>query len=659
MSRPVPNLAATVQSPPGHPTIPSFKTWLQQPDLLANPRVNQGLRLVVAVYFLIVTWSFFYEPVRPGLDPGWRYALNHLVNSPYLFGRDAVFTYGPLGYLLYPLDIGQNLIRGTIFRLVVHLIFAVVTISHIRRAASLTNVCWFVALYVIATIMGMHYETHLLFVVTFLLWTAIRGGQVRPGWLLTAGWFGGTLLFTKLSMGVSAALMLAATAMAAGQAWKTVALRGGIAYVATILFVGGITMPTLMAFGPFLQQSLEIVRGYDVAMVIEGPDSIVQLGCATLLLCAGLVVALRRSAAGTNLCAFLAVTQCVLAFKQGFVRQDGHEILFFPAVLVLVGLVILCSAAGAETRRATGVGIIALLLALPVTYTYRTGMTAPAAVRLLMGQTGWDNGTALFRLPAIAATMRAQGASNLAPIRLPGDWRAKIGDATIDVLPWDLSYVPANALNWRPNPSLQLYTIHTAFIDQRTATHFASQAAPQFLIVEYADLESKLQMTSAPATWNTIVSNYQPVGVSPLPNIMLLEKRPVARPLERVIVSEVIARIGQPMPVPPSRYLVSLDLQMKLNVSGAISKTLFRVPRVYFRISYASGRTVTAAFIPETAINGMSISILPTNHSEFAAFMRGAFRDRVTSLQITGPGAAYYRSPARLTWWEDRQFPAG
>ncbi|MBK8674733.1 MAG: hypothetical protein IPN93_17615 [Bacteroidetes bacterium] len=38
---------------------------------------------------------------------------------------------------------------------------------------------------------------------------------------------------------------------------------------------------------------------------------------------------------------------------------------------------------------------------------------------------------------------------------LPIEIREKIGEKTIDFYPWELSYVPANNLNWKPRTTLQ------------------------------------------------------------------------------------------------------------------------------------------------------------------------------------------------------------
>src|SRR2546422_122138 len=73
-----------------------------------------GLKLATLVYILVVTFPGSYRSIGPGLDNGWRYGINFAsaAHTHFKYGRDVNFTYGPLGYLLDPLNIGTNLVQA-------------------------------------------------------------------------------------------------------------------------------------------------------------------------------------------------------------------------------------------------------------------------------------------------------------------------------------------------------------------------------------------------------------------------------------------------------------------------------------------------------------------------------------------------------------------
>jgi hypothetical protein len=54
-------------------------------------------KYVVVVCLLVIAFPGNYQALKPGLDASWVYALNYLTQTDFVFGRDFVHTYGPLG----------------------------------------------------------------------------------------------------------------------------------------------------------------------------------------------------------------------------------------------------------------------------------------------------------------------------------------------------------------------------------------------------------------------------------------------------------------------------------------------------------------------------------------------------------------------------------
>ena len=49
-----------------------------------------------------------------GLDPSWMYAINSFRNKGFVFGKDFVSTYGPLGFIIYCQNVGYNMVIATL-----------------------------------------------------------------------------------------------------------------------------------------------------------------------------------------------------------------------------------------------------------------------------------------------------------------------------------------------------------------------------------------------------------------------------------------------------------------------------------------------------------------------------------------------------------------
>src|SRR5579862_4921286 len=76
--------------------------------------------ICVLLYAMVCTFPGGYHPLQFGLDGSWMYGLNYLAGSKYVYGRDVTFTYGPLGFLLNPLEVGSCLVAGTVFWALLH-----------------------------------------------------------------------------------------------------------------------------------------------------------------------------------------------------------------------------------------------------------------------------------------------------------------------------------------------------------------------------------------------------------------------------------------------------------------------------------------------------------------------------------------------------------
>jgi len=79
-------------------------------------------------YTALLTLPFRHGTPATNLDSSYGFGSNYFPDAGFRYGSDLIFTYGPLGYLFYPEDIGNhiviaNVVRGAIWALLlVHLV---------------------------------------------------------------------------------------------------------------------------------------------------------------------------------------------------------------------------------------------------------------------------------------------------------------------------------------------------------------------------------------------------------------------------------------------------------------------------------------------------------------------------------------------------------
>jgi len=82
----------------------------------------------VLEYTALLTLPFRHGTPATNLDSSYGFGSNYFPDAGFRYGSDLIFTYGPLGYLFYPEDIGNhiviaNVVRGAIWALLlVHLV---------------------------------------------------------------------------------------------------------------------------------------------------------------------------------------------------------------------------------------------------------------------------------------------------------------------------------------------------------------------------------------------------------------------------------------------------------------------------------------------------------------------------------------------------------
>ncbi len=618
-------------------------------------RLELAAGIVIIVLTALVTLNGIYLPLGPpGIDPGWQWAMNTARDAGNAFGRDIVFTYGPLGFLMVPMDVASNLVVANTFLLGIQLLFAGVLMTLFLHDRRLLSVAAFAVLFVCARHQGLTVEAFLLLVVGLLTLLGVHAGRRLP--VAVAGILAAVLFLVKMSLGVASLVILGAGLIVARFVFRrssrfTLAL---LVFPLTLVILAAFFFDRPDTFFRWLHLSAEVISGYSVANSIIGPGVQVALGTIAVAVWFGSSVALRHDRP-LFACNLVFAPVVLIQFRLAFVRQDTHQLQFVPFMLALIAV----SALFARRPRQIGAHVAwftALLFAASL-----TGLADPVGRGLLPANllSGGSGPRALSQLLHIRATQEAlatKSAVNLEPLRLGDDVRTLLEDSHngVGTLPWEIQYCPANRLDWNPTPTLQLYTAYTGDLDLWSAEHYAGGDAPQFIINSFAAVGMRRQLFDTPATWRTVFINYELRSVWWKPETaLLLERRedPPQWNFEEVARSTVVLE-GASIPVPASNHLVFADINLRFNPLGRIQKTLFRVPMVVLLMTHQSHHISICRLIPGTAGNSVLINRFPRDFRGYRRLWAGVIDDPVVRLAVSGDGTSFFHPRAAVTWRE-------
>jgi hypothetical protein len=600
-------------------------------------RLSDGL----LVLFLALACLPSTPPVALGvdLDSSWRWAINVAADRGWRWGEDVVFTYGPLGWLIQPIDgVGHALPSALFLGLLQMGIALLVLERRWRRLASLGD-AWIAALALaLAFSAGLEADGRIL-LLTGLLAASVAvetDRRWRIAKSVTLGLLAGILPFVKFQLGIGAWLVsLGLVSMAL--------LRRRLAETTSSVFLAGIAAAGAVAFVHFssvramsrwVALSFEISVGFDAGMSTP-PRS---LDLALLVLVVAMATALLGLAIGRAdrdlVAAALPVGLVLLiVYKHSFVRAFHRAPLFFLFALGAFGCLVVWSSSRI-CRVATRVAVALAGLALTGSLALHEGGLTHALARLSPTVLIGDALVAFG--PSAAEQARRERAAlsrrELARVELPASWLVRLGEpgATVTVLPWRLGICAANPIPCVPPRTLQLYTAYTADLDHFVAEGLRT-APPRFLLLHFPEAQRRLFFASTPETWYALFGRYRLVAVSDLAAVALLEHTGTHSPQELMFPDR-----------PETAPLAYLSLRLSQNPLRLLSRLAFQAPSVDLELDFTTGPSASGRIVPANAPAGIALAA-PTDLADAARILESGRARVVDSARLIGPGANRYR----------------
>ncbi|TMD19365.1 MAG: hypothetical protein E6I99_15365, partial [Chloroflexi bacterium] len=437
------------------------------------PAAIQCINWTCAAIFLVaVLPAAGFAQMVMGTDPSWWGSLALDVEQHLVFGRDFLFTYGPLGFVETGLPPD-----GWTWVLIAHDLLLTADVMWIAWVGSrLTKnalwwpltACVFVGLtpqlfrtygpYVWMTALGFHCARFL---------ADWRGADLAAACAISL-----LLCFSKLTVAFVAPMpvlyVLVRLAVARGSRTRAIWL-GVPAYLA---FLAGSGVLLRVDLRTYLLGGAHIVGSYTDAMYIPMPAGFPYLLCweaAFILLLVGVIAryagALRKR--GGGFLAGYSLALLVVIFKQGHVRQWG---MFLPAESLPLWLFL--SLAPPSARRAATAPLA--LWIVPAAAVVGAPLM-PAAIRRHIADVRRSAAEYVD-----AATHKRPRAS-LA--YLPPAVVRVLKSGTVDVVMSETSLVYLEGLRYRPRPVIQSYAAYDAYLDGVNANEVQASGAPDFILI--------------------------------------------------------------------------------------------------------------------------------------------------------------------------------
>jgi hypothetical protein len=441
------------------------------------------LGTVIAIF----SWPLAWIGPTTGPDPSWAAGLYMAHEQGLQFGREFVFTYGPLGFLEVPVLYDETLwMLAFAYRGLLYVALAVSLFWAARRAFPLPVA---VAGCYTLLVLGNVEEAVLLVALVWCL-AALSDRPPRfaaPLIVFGGGAIGAIELLGKANFGIGVLALCAAALLGLPERRRNVPRFAAVALtaLAALWLLSGQALANAPAFAA---NTLRVIGGYSQAMTANLNDLTWQrpaAASAIVLLLAAAWLAARRDPLPRRLSTLgLVAIFSFLCFKQGFVRQGwGSEFRFF-AVMLGAGIAL---AWRLPTRLPKlPPHLPALVLTAPLMAFTVAALPRPSFWESLEPRDHIDylrQDLHAFLSPGERERFSSESRRSMRFLyRLDPQTRRIVGRHPVDIAPWEIGVAWAYGLNWRPLPVIQSYTAYTPKLDQLNAAALGGAAAPRLIL---------------------------------------------------------------------------------------------------------------------------------------------------------------------------------
>ena len=481
-------------------------------------RARLGFGAVLVVALTILTWPVTSVTPSAGLDNSWQAGLSLALARGVVFGRQIVFTYGPLGLVTEPRAVtGGTLLLGLLGAAAMQLALVAVVLRSLRRRFS-----WPVA--ALITLLGVSIivsvssglppldEIAFGLVAIALAQPPARSRQAARALALAGGVLAGLALLVKFNDGLGVATIVAVGLLGGVSRRRHLAI-GAVAFVLTTTITWLALGEPLGALPDYVSTGISIVEGYVDAMGYNLLGATGQWEVLVVILSALVLAAAAWSAlADAPLRRRVSLAACVLLVhyfvaREMFVRYDVGHAAALP-LLLAVALMIPWRrgqlVAGVAIATGLAVASLAALGAegLPIGSVFEPGARSSALVS--------DINTVTSPHAAITSDTHALQLVEAVPAAIVGD----LDNHCVNTEPVEVSAIVAYPhWRWCPIGVMQSYAAYTTKLDHLDAAGYANaRSGPDRVLRQNAAIDGRNPTWESPAAMLSLLCHFEEIG---------------------------------------------------------------------------------------------------------------------------------------------------
>jgi hypothetical protein len=595
----------------------SVRTILYHP---VSGKTNNLLLFVIAFFPAFVLFPFPVSVFANGIDPPLAWVFNFLIRGNSALGKEIIFPHGPLAFLMYPLPVGSNLWIAVAVHLSARIFMAYCLLKLATRKPLGYMVFALVSSFVLLAVNDLLLTLIQIIILCYLNFFERR----NVTWLIPALILTPLALYIKAFVGIVS--MIITLSFAGIMIYRSII--GLESRYRLLLFLIIPFILVLVWLG--LYGDLTGLAGYMKGMVYLAADNSAAVAVYPLnnwwitgsALLGGLILILINLR-NVKLLQFtiLAGPALFAIWKYGMAREDYlHTSMLFIFVMFTVLIYMILTGKFNIVNSVLSLLIIVLFyFTLQKSYYFEPFKIKVNGLQTLVSKA--------LNNSYFADTCSAASEKAIVRNKLDKEILDLIGNASVDIYPWDYSYLAANNLNWQPRPVIQSYAAYTRELDQLNAKHLESEKAPDFILWELRkitrdihggtleSIDGRYLLNDEPDALLAMLSRYELAAVQKgIFPVLVYKKRANALKSNVKIIQQTKASWNTWIDVPSSGAGIQrATVDMQRNLTGKIKSFVYKDEATYVYYMLENGDIRMYRVVPKNAAYGLWINPLITN----------------------------------------------
>ncbi len=426
----------------------------------------------------------------------------------------------------------------------------------------------------------------------------------------------------------------------------TLLLISCISLILSFLLIWFFLYQNLSGIGDYLIATLELSKGNSSAMSVNPSNN---WWLFALFLCSYFLTPFILKEKNIFFLYFLMIIPMIIFFKYSFSRADSGHIVYF---LIFLGQFLFLMLIMSKDIKKSHIMLSIMSFFLLIAF-------IPAPNLQIAKQFFIPIVHNLSNKPLLTSKgsyrhLAKESEINFKKIKLEKNVLDIIEQNTIDIYPWEASYIAANTLNWKPRPVFQSYITYTPYLDRKNAHFYHSKKSPDFILWvkkrwywggELDGIDGRYLLNDEPLTLYQILKHYKAIYENK--NILLLKKSEYDLLEDIALTPERPYQWGVWIKIPENTLLNTIH-RAKVNIERTffqkIKKLLYKEFEVYITYQFENGEEKKYRIVLDNAKNGLWINPFQNKLLDYDG------NQKVVAIKFTHSSDDYFKNIIMIKW---------